>query len=239
MLNDPILHQFIHSFYGYGSFAADTWFLGMEEGGGESLDEVSRRLAVWQARGGQELEDVCGYHDALYLGQFFREPVKLQRTWAQLCRMVLVSRGEPADLQAVKAYQKDRLGRPAGETCLMELLPLPSPGTDRWFYADWSMLPFLTSRSTYQEQVLPVRIKNLKERIQQHQPKFVIFYGMGYWEHWAAVAEATFTRLAPDGFGWAKKNDTNFLIIQHPAAKGVSNDYFERAGKLLLAARKI
>jgi hypothetical protein len=237
LLNDQLLNNFIHSFYGYGTYSADYWFIGMEEGGGESLDEVNRRISFWQTRGQQELEDVCAYHEELGLNQFFREPVKLQRTWAQLCRIVLASKGEPQDNHAIRAYQKDKLGRPEGATCLMELLPLPSPGTDRWFYADWSKLPFLSSRSSYRDEVLPMRIKNLKERIEKWQPKFVVFYGTGYRDHWEEISETPFLRIAPHGFDLAKKNTTCFLTIQHPAAKGVSNEYFQSAGKLLLPSR--
>ncbi len=238
MMNDPLLNHFIHTFYGYGNYSADYWFIGMEEGGGQSLDEINRRISFWQARGQRELEDVRAYHEELGLAQFFREPVKLQRTWAQLCRIVLASKGEPQDIHAIKTYQKDKLGRLEGATCLMELLPLPSPGTDRWYYGDWSKLAFLSSRSLYRDEVLPMRIKNLKERIEKWQPKFVVFYGTGYWDHWVEITETSFLRIEPHGFGLAKKDTTCFLIIQHPAAKGVSNEYFQSAGKLLFTSRK-
>jgi hypothetical protein len=233
MLDDQLLNAFIHSFYGYGSYSARTWFIGMEEGGGATEDEIVRRLSFWQSRGQKELEDVCAYHVALGIDRFFREPVKLQRTWAQLCRIALVAKGEPEDLAAIKAFQKDRLGRWNGSTCLMELLPLPSPGTNKWFYRDWSNLSLLSSREEYKDQVLPIRIQNLKNRIKKMQPTTVVFYGTVYWTYWESVAGSTFTRLDPYGFGWAKKNSTNFLIIQHPAAKGISNQYFQKAGELL------
>ena len=84
MLDDFILEKFFDSFFGYGSYEADTWFVGMEEGGGSTLEEIASRLATWEARGGQELEDVRTYHEALQLDRFFKDPVLLQRTWAQL-----------------------------------------------------------------------------------------------------------------------------------------------------------
>lgn len=36
----------MHHFYGYGNYQADYWFVGMEEGGGDTFDKVSKRLAV-------------------------------------------------------------------------------------------------------------------------------------------------------------------------------------------------
>ena len=44
MLNDRLLNDFISSFFGYGNYRGDCWFIGMEEGGGGTLDEVSRRF---------------------------------------------------------------------------------------------------------------------------------------------------------------------------------------------------
>jgi hypothetical protein len=200
MLDDLMLEKFIHSFFGYGSYKADYWFIGMEEGGGGSLEEVASRLSCWRERGERQLEDVRAYHEALGINQFFHEPVKIQRTWAQLCRIVLASQGLSEDLRAIKAYQKDKLGRQDGETCLMELLPLPSPGTDRWFYKDWSKLGFLSCRDKYKEKVLPFRIRDIKERIEKWRPQSVVFYGTGYRAYWESIAEAAFVQINPHGF---------------------------------------
>ena len=238
MLDDSLLDDFIHSFFGYGSDSADLWFIGMEEGGGTTEAEIARRLSFWQSRGQNELEDVCAYHEALGMADFFREPVKLQRTWAQLCRMALSAQGEPDDLAAVKAFQKDRLGRWNSSNCLMELLPLPSPGTGQWLYPNWSNLRFLSSREGYKDRVLPMRIRSLKQRIEERQPFCVVFYGSVYRDYWQTIAGSAFTRIDPDGYGWVKKNGTNFLITQHPAAKGITNQYFQSVGKFLQSLRR-
>jgi len=39
-LDDKFLNQFIHTFYGSGTYDGSFWFVGMEEGGGGSLDKV-------------------------------------------------------------------------------------------------------------------------------------------------------------------------------------------------------
>jgi len=57
----------MHHFYGYGKYQADYWFVGMEEGGDDTFEEVSQCLAVWGSRGHQEEEDVAAYHLALAL----------------------------------------------------------------------------------------------------------------------------------------------------------------------------
>jgi hypothetical protein len=42
MLNDQLLEAFMRGFYGFGNYQAQYWFVGMEEGGGNTLDAISR-----------------------------------------------------------------------------------------------------------------------------------------------------------------------------------------------------
>ena len=53
MLDDSILEKFIHSFFGYGSYEADTWFVGMKEWGGDKGKKMNilSRLGIL-SRGG-------------------------------------------------------------------------------------------------------------------------------------------------------------------------------------------
>jgi hypothetical protein len=41
-----LLEEFITNFYGYGKLKSDYWFVGMEEGGGENIDEIIARLNI-------------------------------------------------------------------------------------------------------------------------------------------------------------------------------------------------
>ncbi len=67
---------------------ASYWFVGMEEGGGRSLDEVARRLAAWDERGRRPLEDLRDYHLAIRITGHFVGAIKLQRTWAMLIQIL-------------------------------------------------------------------------------------------------------------------------------------------------------
>ena len=232
LLDDHLVNHFINTFLGYGNIALDYWFIGMEEGGGGSLDEVSRRLAEWEAHGKPELEDVCSFHEDLGMPEFFHEPVKLQRTWAQLCRIFLSYQGLPTDIKGMRQFQKDHLGRENDSTCLLELLPLPSPGTNRWFYPQWTEIDFLKTREEYIKKMIPLRIGKLREQIRIHKPKFVVCYGKGYAEHWEEIAGVTF-RESPSGFSWAKDGQTLFVNMKHPVAQGVTNQYFCDVGVFL------
>ena len=42
MLEPNVLEAYISNYYGYGNWQSDIWFVGMEEGGGKSLEEVQK-----------------------------------------------------------------------------------------------------------------------------------------------------------------------------------------------------
>jgi len=221
----------MRSFSGYGNYSAGIWFIGMEEGGGGRFREVRRRLETWQSRGEQELEDVRAYHEALGLDQFFKDPVVLQYTWARLIRLYLSANGLGTDQAAVRDFQKGTLGRQGSDTCLVELMPLPSPGTNRWKYKEWSSLPYLSDRDQYKEAILPMRLSHLKSRIAEHRPRWVVFYGTTYREHWEEIAGRPMTKIQPHGFEFCRDGSTGYLLVRHPAARGVNDEYFIAAGK--------
>ena len=39
--DDSLLETFAETFYGYGNYNGPYWFIGMEEGGGDSFDQAS------------------------------------------------------------------------------------------------------------------------------------------------------------------------------------------------------
>ena len=72
-----------------------------------------------------------------------------QSTWKQLIRMLLLARGQRDDDKAIVDYQSMQLGSSTGDTCLAELLPLPSPDTATWNYGQSSDLDRVSSRQSY------------------------------------------------------------------------------------------
>lgn len=57
-MDDAVLADYISTFYGYGNYEGRWWLVGMEEGGGSTLQEIQKRLQLWDSRGRRELEDV-------------------------------------------------------------------------------------------------------------------------------------------------------------------------------------
>ena len=47
---------------GSGNYGGDYWFVGMEEGGGNELDQVSARLNTWIELGETKLVNIYNFH---------------------------------------------------------------------------------------------------------------------------------------------------------------------------------
>ena len=112
--DDLLLDEFAHSFYGYGNYGGQFWFIGMEEGGGDSFAEVAKRLEAWALRGRREIDDVAEYLAAIGITHLHNDHPKLQSTWSGLIRILLSSNGETPTTEQVREYQRtsldDRLG---------------------------------------------------------------------------------------------------------------------------------
>jgi len=232
-LDDSVLDQFIHTFYGSGTYSGKYWFVGMEPGGGDSFDEVSRRISVWHELGKQEIDDSEVFHNRINMHEYFADPVKVQKTWSQLIRVILSSQGKGTTLSDVKTYQRDTLGRINSETCLLELLPLQSPKLSTWHYDQWSDLEILKDRAAYTKFCLPWRCEHIRSRIITYRPQVVVFYSYSYRNSWMeiAVPEVRFTEESVYWIGELK--GTLFVITKHPAMRGIKNSYFESIGTVI------
>jgi hypothetical protein len=240
MLDNELLLRFMHSFYGYGNPAGPLWFVGMEEGGGQTMAEVQNRLDAWNARGQRPIEDCAAFHHAIGLGHFFSQGAPLQRTWRQLIRTVLTARGSPTDTEQLKSFQTTSFARNDGCLAILELLPLPSPKTSAWHYGPgegnpsdpWTNIDYLQTRRDYRRQLLPGRIAGLKDLIRKHTPRAVLFYGESYRREWQLVSGISFPKgqysLQPNG-------TTQYMLLPHPTPQfGPPPDSrFAAAGALL------
>jgi len=203
MLNEALTSAFIEGFYGYGDFGARYWFVGMEEGGGGSEDEVERRLNAWDRLGRRQVEDLAEFHAAICEKRWFDRGV-LQPTWRGLIRIVLAAKGLQPTIEDVRTYQREHLGRRGGETALLEIMPLPSPTIGAWHYTPMVTSDRLRSRDEYDAAVRPMRLAHIQARINECRPAIVIVYG---------ASRESFA--APPG--------TRLLRIKHPMARGVTN----------------
>ena len=235
MFDDQLLDKFCHTFYGFGNFNGRYWFIGMEEAGGESETAVANRLAHWQAQGMPETEDLVAHATAFgWAEKYFGERPKNQPTWNKLIRIILSAEGnDPMTLNKVKQFQRTALGRQESDNCLLELFPLPSPSTNKWLYAKYSSLPYLSDRKAYRSHLADFRATHLRHKIEAYRPQMVVFYGWGYQEWWRKVANVSFEQNNQEKFLVGKNSDTTFFITKHPTAQGVTMEYFHHVGRMM------
>ncbi|MEH1912541.1 MAG: hypothetical protein V7L05_15845 [Nostoc sp.] len=231
--NDKFLEKRVDTFYGYGNYKGNYWFIGMEERG-ENFQDIEKRINIWSNRGKCEIDDVAEYH--IDMGTW---DARIQPTWNKLIRILLSAKGTGnIDIEDVRKYQKNELARKYKETCLLELLPLPSPSLKHWIYGECSKLTFLSNRDTYENYCLEKRINHISQRIKEHQPKAVVFYGKGYEYSWRRVTEKiTDVKFSPtsEGFLICRNSQTVFVIAKHPVARGVTSEYFHKIGRSIAA----
>jgi hypothetical protein len=193
---DSYRDQAAKGWFGYGTWSAPYWFVGMEPGGEQDASEFE----AWHNAGGPELIDLFAHSEACHNLQWVCARPPLQRTWKQLIRVVLGYEGKPGDTEAVRSYQRDRLGRSEGETALIDLSAIAAPNLG-------VIVP-------EREQNRPKRIEMIRQRMSEHNPKFVLFYGVGYRDDYSKVAGAAFDE---DGFAWC--GETLCSLVQHPVAR--------------------
>ena len=237
LFDAQLLNEFVEKFYGYGNYNGQLWFVGMEEGGGNSFSEIENRLNAWTHRGKNELEDLAQYHAEIGMTDWFNDKPKLQSSWNKLIRILLSSKGQSPTTEEVREYQKILLGKSSGDNCLVNLLPLPSPSIERWLYAEHSQLHYLSDRLKYKKWCLKSRIEHLRNRINQYKPKVVVFYSLGYYKYWQEIIGIDLLQEA-DNIHTGYNETTFFVITKHPATKGVTNEYFHQVGKLIEVSNK-
>lgn len=195
--NQNHLIKFIEEFYGYGSWEAIDWFLGIEEGGGACKSHVEQKLSQFYYWGNIQDGLVDNFEfqsllDEARLGGFLDVSnsggPKAQSTWIYPMKALLMHRNGvwPTPAQA-KWSQVLNLGRQNHSvntlnSCWIELFPLPNPGTApakyslRWpewtreFDDPWK-LPY--DREDYEHLTLPNGNSLIQNRIQYITQKMI------------------------------------------------------------------
>jgi hypothetical protein len=132
-----------------------------------------------------------------------------------------------------KQHKKFSPGRPNGDSCLLEPLPLPPPFTGKWLYSQHSHIEYLISRQRYSQSWTPFYSAHLRDKIQEHQPRVVVFYNFSYQDQWWEMAGVDLQYSEDGKFYTGREQNTLFLICKHPAVRGITNQYFEGFGKII------
>jgi hypothetical protein len=174
--------QKLLSFKGYGNPAGPYWFVGAEEYGQGTEQELLTRATRFR-----EIDDLSRVHS---LPDLHFAIQRLLPTWGAMCKIVLRLKDDPDwwDGETCRRYQSQTLGITDGDTFLTELLPLPRPSgrhwPRRWPWSSWD---------EYARTVLPERIAALRRLFDANRPRFVFCYGKSFWPyHKKVFPEADF-----------------------------------------------
>jgi hypothetical protein len=147
--------------------------------------------------------------------------------------MTLVAEAQSFDTDAIREYQAQQLGRRDGETALLELYPLPAARLSHWPYASLSDLSVLRDRKTYHKALSSQRIGMIQALIDEHQPRFVVMYGTTYRKQWRQLYGGMLLMDVDAELLCGRRGRTEMLLITHPAAIGITNEYFEAVGRYI------
>ncbi len=194
LIGEKELKRWIDNFYGYGSWKARFWFVGHEESGGDVPEEVAKKINFFynlQATSptlcdirelyrhvdfridGPRAEKFNTFHD-----HRFGPHATLHGAWKNLIAFVHGYKSEK--LSDPLPYQQNLFASPfAHSEALIQLYPLPAHN-HAWYYAwlDLPQLPFLKSRTAYQNYLYPTRMPTILKNIRLHKPAVVMMYGM-------------------------------------------------------------
>lgn len=138
--------------------------------------------------------------------------------------------------QMLRDYQVQRLGRSNDETCLLELLPLPSPNTSSFIYKDWDIIPNNEDRDSYTKSLIQERIKQIRALIAQYKPKYVVMYStdkkyIAYWQKIVAPTVLTHHAIGKKSMyiGHNSSTNTKYCICGHPTSP-IPASYFHDVG---------
>ncbi len=192
---NPLTH-WIDNFYGYGSWHARIWFISYEESGGEVPEEVADKINYFytaQTSSDISLCDIRELYERIILRPedskttFFNNRCEYRfgsnaiqnGVWKNL---IAFEHGyKNKNLPDLLEYQKHIFASP--QECyeaLIRLYPLPGPHSHAWYYSwlDLPQLPFLKSRTLYEQHVYERRVNTVLSNIRMHKPEVVLMYGM-------------------------------------------------------------
>jgi hypothetical protein len=191
------LNHWIKNFYGYGSWRARFWFMGYEESGGNTPDEVAEKFHYFsKSHSSDQKVELCDIRElyrhvtvpeddskaASFTNRYDYRfgPKAIQNSvWKNLIAFACGYQGKK--LPDPLAYQKQKFALPDLQSeALLSLYPLPSPHNHAWYYS-WLNLPnvdFLKSRTRYEEQVYETRIHTILTNLKAYEPEVVLLYGM-------------------------------------------------------------
>jgi hypothetical protein len=222
-------------FFGYGRLKADYWFIGLEEGGGEDVDELCRRLNAWKKMRMKRVVDRVKFHKLIDSKFGQRKPQRIQATWGKAIRLFLATKQESAVTRnRVRKFQYEEFGRSHGDTLMLDLMPLPNRNLGKLKYGPIDGMPELQHRKDYEDIWRSHRTSELKRLVANYNPKCVVFLSQARKQAniWHEIAG---TDVDMVNSTISRHRDTSFVVVPHP--RHGTNALFEEVGQRLSKSR--
>jgi hypothetical protein len=234
MLTRELIERRLSNFWGYGSFQAPVWFIGMEEGlSPQDKKELDKRFLAADGKitidMRRDMEELTGHM------KWFRPPFPIQPAWQYPIALYLFlkNNAEPSH-QEIREHQSIVLGdMQLKETTAIELMPLPSAKADdsEWQYGNHGV-PGLRTRQEYIHTYKGARIQNLKALLIKYHPHLVIFYSATYLYEWECAIEAPLSLVTSQMY-FVRTATTAFCAIPQGRARGMSYERIYEYGELV------
>jgi hypothetical protein len=220
MITADLVYRRIANFWGYGSFEAPAWFVGMEEGLGPET-ELEERFRASDGKATIDIRrDMARIPHAMRWFQPPRPPI--QPNWKYPLALYLFLRnGRPSTPEEIRAYQLDVLGDvDRKDSCVIELMPLPARSSSD---EDWRYSNYVGSRRQYLERYKPERVRQLRTLIGANRPRLVIFHSLKYLSDWASVLGSGLQQITRQ-MHFAAANGSASCVIPNANSRGMSYD---------------
>lgn len=221
--DDKIILSFIEGFFGYGNATSAKYvFIGMEEGGKNDFIFLNKKFNSWEEKHKDiPFIDLVQYCNEMEILKFQK---RIQPTWGPLIKLIMIAEDTAkynvVKYQQIVDYQNTEWGTLKGNSCIMELMPLPSANSGNWIYGNYSTIESLKTRVNYMNTFCDKRIKRIKAFLKTiKNPKVVVLYGKGYREHWEKIVEVDKLNTDNAEFQYEPKNNVLYLFVKHPTDK--------------------
>jgi uncharacterized protein with HEPN domain len=196
LIREDALKHWIDNFYGYGSWQARFWFIGPEEGGGDTPEEVADKINYfWNVHTSGNHTALCDIRELyqhtsftvtgpradlftnLYDYRFDINAVQ-HGEWKNLIAFGHGYQNKP--LPDLLEYQKKSFALTTHKKeALLRLYPLPAHN-HAWYYSwlDLPQLSFLKSRALYKEHLYESRMETILTNVKVYAPEVVVMYSM-------------------------------------------------------------
>lgn len=247
--NEQMLIEYSKQFKTQGNRYGKYWFLGIEESGGKTVDDVVKMLEKWDRSGRKESTVLRDENNPSENDEWFGNIVdlstaKIQFTWGAQIQILLSIMGASNGTDDIKRFQQQSFGTASSDTCLMELLPLPNPRINNWIYKQVSNKEIFSTRKKFMQHALKDRVNRFVELVEKHKPVSVV--GLCYGQRhmikpmlssveYIEANQASRPGKAMIGY----IGDTVVAVTYHPSFNpSARNDWYTELGKIIAERSK-